>query len=120
MRLQVNLLSAVINLVVLDDLADDSTHVFLVCELFKDRCDPVQLGVTHVIIPTCARYGVLWLPQVCNWRVVHDDHVGHGAPEASEILHEGIVELCTMLTEELVLAEAIGVKLRNKRLSIFG
>ena len=119
-RLQIDLLRAVLDLVVLDYLSDDAAYIILVGQLLKYRGDPVQFGITHIVVPAGAGNGIFRLPKVSDGRIVDDDDVGHWPTQTSKILHEGIVELRTMLTEELVLAEAIWVKLRDKWLSIFG
>ena len=119
-RLQIDLLRTVLDLVVLDYLSNDAAYIILVGQLLKYRGDPVQFGITHIVVPAGAGNGIFRLPKVSDGRIVDDDDVGHWPTQTSEILHEGIVELCTMLTKELVLAEAIWVKLCDKWLSIFG
>lgn len=118
-RFQVDLLCTVVDLIVLDYLADYAADVVLVGELFEDGGDPVELGVAHVVVPTCARNGVLGLPQVRDRRVVDNDHVRHGAAQASEVLHKGIVELGAVFSEKFVCTETIWVELCNKRLCVF-
>lgn len=118
--LQIDLLGTVVDLVVLDDLSDHAAYIVLVSQLLEYRGDPVQFGIAHIVVPAGARNGILRLPKVSDGRIVDDDDIGHWPTQTSKILHEGVVELRTMLTEELVLAEAIRVKLRDKRLSIFG
>lgn len=108
---QIDLLVFVINLVVLNELLDDFAHIVLICQLLQKSRNPIELYVTHIIVPTCTRNGVLGLEQECNGRVVHDDYVCHVSAQTRQILDECIVEVGTMLAEQLVATIAVRVEL---------
>lgn len=61
-RLQIELFSAVFDLVILDYLSDHAADIILVRQLLKYRGDPVQFGIAHIVIPTRARNGIFRLP----------------------------------------------------------
>jgi hypothetical protein len=69
----------------------------------------MQLAVVRVIVPGEDGHGVLWLEHVGYWRVVHDDNVGHLSAETGHVLHVGILKPGTMLAEQLVRANLVGV-----------
>lgn len=61
-RLQIELFSAVFDLVILDYLSDHAADIILVRQLLKYRGDPIQFGIAHIVIPTRARNGIFRLP----------------------------------------------------------
>mmetsp|Transcript_2375 Transcript_2375/g.3605 ORF Transcript_2375/g.3605 Transcript_2375/m.3605 type:complete len:317 (-) Transcript_2375:521-1471(-) len=115
---QVQLFSLVVEGIVLYNLSNYLSDIILVSHLLKDGCDPIQFGVGHVVVPTDARDGVLRLEHEGDRRVVNDDNISHRTTQLGQILHEGVVVVSAVLTEELVGAEAIGVQLSDKGLGV--
>jgi len=66
-RLKIDLLIFVVKCVVFEDLADDLTDIVLVSEFLAKSCNSIKLSISHVIVPTDARNGVLWLEHKCHW-----------------------------------------------------
>ena len=118
--LQVDLLCAVVDHVVSDDLPDDFSDVFLKGQLLKKGGDLVQLHVAHVVVPTGAGDGVLWLEHESDWGVVHDDDICHGSAKPGQVLDEGIVVEGAVLPEEFVGAESFWIQLGHQWLGILG
>ena len=110
-RSQIDLLSSVVDLVVLDDFPYDLPDVFFVSHLLEKRGDSAQLSIRHVVVPTRARDRVLRLEHESNGRVVYDDHICHWPAKPGQILYERVVVVCTVLSKELVRAEAFWVQL---------
>lgn len=65
-RGEVKLLLLGVNLIVLDNRANDLAHVVLVGHFLKNRGDSGQLGVSWVVVPTNSWNSVFWLEQVCD------------------------------------------------------
>ena len=63
---QIDLLVFVINLVVLNELFDDFANIVFICQLLQKGRNSIELYVTHIIVPTGARNGILGLEQECN------------------------------------------------------
>lgn len=119
-RLKVKLQSLVVNGVVFNDFSDDPAHVVFVGQLFEQVCNSIQVSVLHIVIPAYAGNRIFRLKHVSNWRVVHDDDVGHASAQACQIFYECVIEESAMLSEQLVGAETFGVELSNQGFCVLG
>ena len=101
-----------------DKLRDGISHIIHHGELNQQR-DQIQEGVVpRLVIPGQDREGALWLKHVRGRRVVNDDRVLEGATHQGEVLHEDIIHVGTVLTEEPVRTEALGVHHVHEGVSI--
>ena len=57
----IQLLLPRVDLVILDDRADDFTHVVLLLHASEQSIDPVQLRVRRIVIPAHRRHGIFRL-----------------------------------------------------------
>lgn len=99
LRLQIDLLEPVINRVVPNDLPYYLPYILLVGQFLKESSYAVELRISHIIVPTDARNGVFRLEHEGNRRVVHNNDVSHLPAEPRQVLHEGIVVVCAVLSE---------------------
>ena len=114
----VELLLQGVYLVVLDNRLDDSSHIVLPIETFKNSRDTVQLSVVGVVEPGNGRNSILSLEKVSYRGVVNDDDVFHGAAQPRQILDEGVVVESAVLSEKQVGTHLLRVKVFHQRLSI--
>lgn len=74
---QIYLFSPVIKSVVLNDLSNDFPHIIFVCQLFQKSSDPVELSISHIIVPTNAGDGIFRLEHEGDGGIINYDYIGH-------------------------------------------
>jgi hypothetical protein len=104
--------------VISDKLRDGISHIIHHGKLNQKR-DQIQEGVVpRLIIPGQDREGALRLKHVRGRGVVNDYRILKGATHQRKVLNEHIIHVGTVLTEEPVRTETLGVHHIHEGVSI--
>ena len=99
-RCQIQLFLSRVNLIVCYDSANNFPDVFLEGHALQEIGYALELSVRRIVIPRHGWNGIFWLEKVSYWRIVNNDDVFHGSSKPGQILHIGVIEECTVLSEQ--------------------
>ena len=115
---KVDLFRSGIDFVIWNYFSNNSSYIGLISQPFQKIGCSWQLPVLRVIIPRNNWHCVFRLKHIGDRWVIHDNNIGHLSAQASHVLHIGITEPGTMLSEKFVRTKLFRVNYVHQRICI--